>query len=617
MPGLFSTFNIAKSGLFAQQTAIDVTSHNIANANSDGYTRQRANLQASEPYCMPSFDNASGPGQMGTGVDVASISRVKDNFLDYQIRNETGIQGWYSSRDSSLSQVENIFTEPSDTGISSLLDKFFSSWQELAKHPDSGRTAVVQQSQALATELNHAYSQLSKLRSDNQTLIKNTIFNVNNTLSQLNKVNEDIMQVSISGNNPNDLLDSKDKLLDSLSKEMGITINDEELNGIDVTTANDPVDLNNPQGGAAPLDSTTGKAINIVQLQNPQNSCRFSYISSIVDSNGNAGFTGSGNYTLTYYKNGDMTTDANKVTISVALTSEGQYKSLDESRTLWSDNSGKALKVSPSTTAGGAPTATGGTLDNNATCNFNELKLFEPPTGEFKGYMSVQDDISGYVDNLNSLAKAIALSVNAVHSQSNTYTPDTLTMVNNFFVNKNNPNTVDGENSITAENISLNSRISAEGGEMNIQIGVDSVSGESDGSRALAIANLANSKIDIQKLDSDKTLSRSGFVSSMVADDTAGGVLTVKDDASGMEISSYFKDVVDKLGTQEQQAKRMITNQQVLLSGFQQSKESTSGVSMDEEMANLIQYQHAYQANAKIISTVDQLLDVVINNLKR
>lgn len=617
MPGLFSTFNIAKSGLFAQQTAIDVTSHNIANANSDGYTRQRANLQASEPYCMPSFDNAAGPGQMGTGVDVASISRVKDNFLDYQIRNETGIQGWYSSRDSSLSQVENIFTEPSDTGISSLLGKFFSAWQELSKHPDSGRTSVVQQSQALATELNHAYSQLSKLRSDNQTLIKNTIFNVNNTLSQLNKVNEDIMQVSISGNNPNDLLDSRDKLLDSLSKEMGITINDKELNGIDATTANDPVDLNNPQGGAAPLDSTTGKAMNIVQLQNSQNTCRFSYISSIVDSNGNAGFTSSGNYTVTYYKNGDMTTDANKVTITVALTSEDQYKSLDESRTLWADNSGKALRVSASATAGGAPTATGGTLDNNATCNFNELKLFQPPTGDFKGYMSVQDDISGYIDNLNSLAKAIALSVNAVHSQSNTYTPDTSTTVNNFFVNKDKPNTVDGENSITAENICLNSRISAEGGEMNIQIGVDSVSGESDGSRALAIANLANSKIDIQKLDSDKTLSRSGFVSSMVADDTAGGVLTVKDDASGMEISSYFKDVVDKLGTQEQQAKRMVTNQQVLLTGFQQSKESTSGVSMDEEMANLIQYQHAYQANAKIISTVDQLLDVVINNLKR
>lgn len=616
MPGLFSTFNIAKSGLFAQQTAIDVTSHNIANANSDGYTRQRANLQASEPYCMPSFDNAEGPGQIGTGVDVASISRVKDNFLDYQIRNETGIQGWYSSRDSSLSQVENIFTEPSDTGISSLLDKFFSSWQELAKHPDSGRTDVVQQSQALATELNHAYSQLSKLKSDNQSLIKNTIFNVNNTLSQLNKVNEDIMQVSISGNNPNDLLDSRDKLLDSLSKEMGITINDKELNGIDATTANDPVDSSNPQGGAAPLDATTGKAVNIVQLQNPQNSCRFSYISSITDSNGNSEFTGSGNYTLTYYKNGDMTSDANKVTITVALTSEDQYNSLDESRTLWADNSGKALRVSPSATAGGASTVAG-TLDNSATCSFNELKLFEPPTGEFKGYTSVQDDISGYIDNLNSLAKSIALSVNAIHSQSNTYTPDTSTTVNNFFVNKDNPNTVDGENSITAGNISLNSRISAEGGEMNIQVGVDSVSGESDGSRALAIANLANSKIDIQKLNSDKTLSRKDLISSMVADDTAGGVLTVKDDASGMEISSYFKDVIDKLGTQEQQAKRMVTNQQVLLSGFQQSKESTSGVSMDEEMANLIQYQHAYQANAKIISTVDQLLDVVINNLKR
>ena len=82
-------------------------------------------------------------------------------------------------------------------------------------------------------------------------------------------------------------------------------------------------------------------------------------------------------------------------------------------------------------------------------------------------------------------------------------------------------------------------------------------------------------------------------------------------------MSGYFKDTVDRLGVQEQQAQRIVTNQQNLLDSFTQSRESVSGVSLDEEMANLIQYQHAYQANAKVISTLDQLLDVVINGLKK
>jgi flagellar hook-associated protein 1 FlgK len=84
-----------------------------------------------------------------------------------------------------------------------------------------------------------------------------------------------------------------------------------------------------------------------------------------------------------------------------------------------------------------------------------------------------------------------------------------------------------------------------------------------------------------------------------------------------MTMDSFYKDTIDKLGIQSQEAQRMVTNQEALLENFQTSKASVSGVSLDEEMSNLIQYQHAYQANAKVISTIDDLLDVVINGLKK
>ncbi|MEL7596732.1 MAG: flagellar basal body rod C-terminal domain-containing protein, partial [Clostridiaceae bacterium] len=99
--------------------------------------------------------------------------------------------------------------------------------------------------------------------------------------------------------------------------------------------------------------------------------------------------------------------------------------------------------------------------------------------------------------------------------------------------------------------------------------------------------------------------------------DSSLGVPTIKSDINGMKIDSYFKDTIDKLGIQEQEAKRVVQNQEVLLKGFQERRDSISGVSLDEEMANLVQFQHAYQANAKIIATVDELLDVVVNGLKR
>jgi flagellar hook-associated protein 1 FlgK len=84
-----------------------------------------------------------------------------------------------------------------------------------------------------------------------------------------------------------------------------------------------------------------------------------------------------------------------------------------------------------------------------------------------------------------------------------------------------------------------------------------------------------------------------------------------------MKVNNYFKDVVDALGVQTQQAKRMVKNQFVMLQSFEEARAAVSGVSLDEEMANLVQSQHSYQANSKIIATVDELLDVVINGLKR
>lgn len=648
MSGLFGTFNIATRGLFAQQKAIDTTSHNIANANTDGYSRQRVQLETSRPEPMPSVNNAVGPGQIGTGVDVAAVNRIRDNFLDYQVRVENGVNGQFTGRDKFLSQVENIMNEPTDTGMSTLLGKFFDSWNTLATSAkeSNARSIVGQQALALTDELNHTSTELQSLKANTQTVIKDTVFDINGILGQINQLNQQIKQVNVSGNTPNDLMDKRDLLLDQLSGKFGLNISKTQFDGIDVTTSSDSKYADVGDNGNAPLGAN-GKALNIVNsvISNPDTTAKFSYVSSIEPADGQA--TGkAGKYTVTYYKNGDMTSDKNKVTMTVDIQDTGasadanyvsaaeKYKKLDECRVLWSNNGGVAIQVDKSSNANGVYTGAIPT-DGTGSVTFDQLALFQAPTGELKGYISVQSEIDTYQDKLNSFAKTLAFSVNGIISQSKTSVADTTTDVNNFFVNadKNSvytattttdptavTNIKQAEEEITAANITINSAIIKNSMLIKTAATYDATgnatSGESDGSRALAVEMLRDKLMSVQNATS--TIKREDFLSSRLQpDSTVNNLLTMSNDTGGMTLDSYFKDTIDTLGIKEQEAKRMVTNQATLLASFKESRDSVSGVSLDEEMANLVQFQHCYQANAKVISTVDELMDVIINGLKR
>ena len=546
MAGLFDTFGIAKRGLFAQQKAIDVTSHNVANANTEGYSRQRVTLQTTTPYCTPSFNSAAGPGQFGTGVEVTSVDRVRDTFLDYQTRVETGVQGRYSGRDKFLSQIENILNEPSDTGISSLIGKFFDDWQQLSKQAETSnsRSVVVQQSLALTNELNHTSSELTKLKENTQMNIKDDVFDINSTLSQINNLNKEIVQVKVAGQSPNDLLDKRDVLLDQLSAKFGITIDKKNYDGIDVTTSNEPADIASPKGGTAPIDTDTGKPVNIMQTSDPDNAVQFAYISDISNTD-NSNDTNT--VKLTYYIKGDMSSESNKRTIRYTYNNkdpkfnakiDAKLKGIGECRVLYTDSQGNALTYDPITNKkedNGGWDITTGTLYLKRGKNpgdLDNLKLFQPPSGELKGYMSVQQDIDVYQDQLDKLAKAFAFAVNAVETQSATYVPndsetdDKTNGVYNFFVNSSQKG---GEDKITAANITVNSEIVKDPMLVIAGWSADtSVCGESDGSRALAIAQLRDKLMGIQNIDS-AAMTREKFLTNA----TTGKAMFVADSNLG------------------------------------------------------------------------------------
>ena len=606
MSGLFSTFNIAKSGMTVQQRTINVTSHNIANANTAGYSRQRANVETSRPQSI-----TGGTGQVGTGAQVSEIERVRDSFLDYQVRGETSILGKYDVRSNFLYEVETIFNEPSETGISSLMGKFFDSFQELSKQPSSSnaRTVVAQQSAALADALNHTYTQLEKLQTNSQDLIRAGVTETNSLLNQIDRLNQEIISVKVSGNSPNDLLDKRDSLLDELSYKFNFVVDKKSFDGIDIR----PEDI----GGM--------KSANLVTSSPNTESARFSYVTSVeLDPNDPSGNT----HLITYYKNGNMQSEDNKQTMKIAGLTKEQAKEITDNRIIWGDSSGQAVK------------ADGHPIEDGALIHASEIMMFKPTGGNISGVVSVQKDVQDYMDQLDKLAKTLAFSVNAVHSgMENTINPGGEPKRDGtpFFVNKsvakydknniltNIDDTLYGESDISAKNISINQEILEDVMKIKTRTNDDrfeyasmnNIDGDSDGSRALAIAKLRDSILRVQDINETVNSREDMFSMSKGGASLRNNGMEIVNSSSGMKMDSYFKDIIDRLGVQSQEASRMVTNQEGLLYSLEESRTSVSGVSLDEEMVNLVQFQHAYNASAKVISTIDELLEVVINGLKR
>ena len=210
-------------GLIAQQQAIDVTGHNIANANTPGYSRQEAQLQPAAPFVVPANSSLTGAGaQLGSGVDVASIRRIRDQFLDIQYRAQSSSLGDTSTRADSLDQVELAFGEPSDNGLSAQLGKFWSAWSDVANAPENAgaRTALVTNAQTLASTFKTISDQLSTVAQQAQAQyngITGPSGDVAAAAKELAGLNTSIKDAVFRGQQPNDLMDRRDQLLDQLS----------------------------------------------------------------------------------------------------------------------------------------------------------------------------------------------------------------------------------------------------------------------------------------------------------------------------------------------------------------------------------------------------------------
>src|SRR6266536_2297669 len=200
-------------GLLAQQQALDVAAHNVANANTVGYTRQQASLGATDALHLQSGAIANGAGAfLGQGVDVTAYRRIRDGFLDLQVRAQTMALGDSSTTAQALDRVQSSVGEPSDTGINALLGKFYDAWSNLSNHPeDAGaKQTVAQSAQTLADALKGLATDIGNASTDAQNQFNDltgATGPIKTAATQLASLNKAIDAAVDAGQSPNDLLD--------------------------------------------------------------------------------------------------------------------------------------------------------------------------------------------------------------------------------------------------------------------------------------------------------------------------------------------------------------------------------------------------------------------------
>ncbi|MER2008422.1 MAG: flagellar hook-associated protein FlgK [Psychrobacillus sp.] len=505
MGSTFMGLETSKRGLHTQQSALYTTGHNISNANTLGYSRQRVNMEATIGYPGTGLNAPKIPGHLGTGVQAQSVQRIRDQFIDRQYRQETNKLGYWESRSDAISQMEDIMSEPSEFGLNASMDLFWKSLQDLSTNPENAaaRKVVVQRGIGVAESLNYMHKQLSDIQGNLKNEILTSTDDVNSILEQIASLNEQIQAIEPNGYMPNDLYDARDVLLDELSQ-------------------NFPIDIEYKKSGGNALAIAEGSVKVFIKTQ----------AGSVEVVNGKF----AGKLTPTGMTTNDNFEPFNGFTVAGTGVIGGpiNYDDMEV-------NKGKMLSLIDSY-GHGAPT--------NAEGYYPEM-----------------------IAKLDKLAIAFADRFNDLHDDGTDLNGK---IGQSFFVLK------PGATSMSAGTIAVDSSFKSDPS----LVAASSSTGKEEGNGANAIL-LAKMKSDIL------------------------------DGLDKATVQSFYQSMIGKLGVDGEQANRLAYNSATIKLTVENNRASVSSVSLDEEMTNMITFQQAYNASARMITVIDETLDKIINGMGR
>lgn len=510
MTSTFHSLETAKRSLFTQTIALNTTGHNIANANTQGYSRQTVKMSAALPMEPFGINRSVTPGQLGTGVEVKSIERIREQFLDEQFRNENKSLGAWEIQYDTLDKLQTIINEPSNTGISSLINKFWSAWSDLSKDPENitNRKIVKETTLALTDALNHTSKQLSDLNADLTRNVEVNASSMNTMLSSIADLNNQIARIETFGDNANDLRDQRDLLTDQLSK----------LANLEVTELPDGYQIT--MGGQVLVTGGTTTPVTSQLLQ-------------------------------TAYDAGTL----NNGEVYGMILSRDRYVADYQSQ-----------------------------LDQFANTLVNGDITITIPKGAIlpEGTVLGNATYTGASRTLTADLTVTIQGINGLHKLGYSANSGSPIAGGDFFAAK-------GGGTITAGNITLSQDLLNDPSLLASSLrttgsGATETVVKGNNGLALLMADLKDVKFT--------------FSGSLTATST---------------IDDYFKAIVGQVGVQANEAKRQADNALILTDQVNSNRQSVSGVSLDEEMTNMLMYQHAYTAAARFMTTFDEMLNKLIN----
>lgn len=546
MSSSFLGLSIAMSGLFANQRALSVTSHNISNANTEGYSRQRVDMSAYRPDILP-----GDKGALGTGVDTDAVHQIRDAFLDYQYRGANSNLSESEARAEIIKNIEAILNEPTDAGIRQLMDDFFDSVQELNKNPESlsVRTLVRERAIALTSGIGNMSSSMKDLQQDLNFEFEVAVENLNGYAAQIADLNQIIYETELTGGTANDVRDQRNLLLDKMSELADVDYYEDNQERFYVAI-----------GGHLIVSHTDSEELVLTEREEALN---YTDVEGLVD-------------------------------------------------IAWED---------------GAP--------------------FNVNAGKIKGILDTRDNMTGddkgipyYLDKLNSFMSTLTAEINRIHRDG--YDLDGETNIDFF--------TMDGMTTEEFSNYLLTEGLNGQGAvdiTDQIMIGIDSDMSHTEKTDAIRensevffdnnpqyegkTIRMIDDRYYVVDVISAERISISGDledVNKIAASTTVeglpgdgGNILNIANVRHDVELydwgspDDFVKSLVSNLGVDGQATQSLMDNQQLLLSNITTSRESVMGVSLDEEMTDMIRFQHAYSANARMINTMDEMLDLIVNRL--
>ncbi|MGE4232178.1 MAG: flagellar hook-associated protein FlgK [Bacteriovoracia bacterium] len=216
--GAVNIFNTGKSGLFASRTALATTGHNIANVNTEGYSRQRVETVANDPVYL-------GQLSLGSGVRINQIHRINDEFLAKQISNEAKYLGQYEEKDVALAQAENIFNEVTNDGLNRLMVRFFNEWRKLGNEPESEslRATVRENAEQLVGDFHRIARSMEDVQKNIDVRIEANVREANELIQRIAGLNQQIKEDELRGSAVADLKDSRDNAVKKLATILDIS----------------------------------------------------------------------------------------------------------------------------------------------------------------------------------------------------------------------------------------------------------------------------------------------------------------------------------------------------------------------------------------------------------